>query len=423
MNRHPRHVPFRSPQDIHDLQAQLFSPNTTTTAQSRAIERIIALETKTKLPHTLLSTAYLLRIHHQFLSVSFPEGSCDAMTLQLGATMALIRFVNGLLDPSQQSQFAIPLNLLAKKIGLPSWFVELRHAGTHEGLPSLEMLRLGVVGALDWLKNNYWDKLTGKIVEGDGNDGKMVDSGEMDEDWKEVLRKYRRLRRVDINRFIKVGDSSEEGKEYWKVVKILESGISKNEFYKVLMFKKCIINERYKWEQIKLLYEPLFLYLIKRHNDVFVVKILDKLMFKVYEFENKFTIESGDDDTYNEKEIEQVKSWCLWITEKINPDKASRVVEILGKTNQTFSIEVLTKLKTRGIELGKIDEKIQSIENFLSDKVNNTTPKRTNDDDDLDIFQDLENLKKRVKLNTTTKLPIKMFEKHTSWEPKPFGVL
>ncbi len=412
MNKHPRQVPFRSQKDIHFLKTQLFAPESTLSTQTRAIQRILTLETKTKLPHTLLSTAYLFQIHHEFQS-----NLTSTTVLQLSATMTLIRFVNGLLDPSQQSQFAIPLNLLAKKIGLPSWFVELRHAGTHEGLPSLEMLEIGVLGALDWLKVNYWEKI--KSEEEEEEEEEEVD----DEDWKDVLRRYRRMRRVDINKFIKFGDSSEEGKEYWKVVKVLESGVLKNEFYKVLMFKKCIINEKYKWEQIRLLYEPLFLYLIK-NQESFVLKILDKLMFKVYEDENKL-VSVDEEEVYNGKEIQQVKSWCLWILEKINNNNEDniigKVVEVLSKTNQSFSIEMLERLKLKNVEMDKINLKINTIQSNLKEK-NNITPSKRKEDD-LDIFQDLENLKKRVKLNKSTNLPIKIFEPHSNWIPKPFGVL
>ncbi|KAI8051475.1 Las1-like-domain-containing protein [Syncephalis plumigaleata] len=39
---------------------------------------------------------------------------------------------------------------------MPSWFVELRHAGTHEQLPSLSILRTTCGQALHWLYNSYW---------------------------------------------------------------------------------------------------------------------------------------------------------------------------------------------------------------------------------------------------------------------------
>ncbi|TQS35131.1 hypothetical protein Golomagni_04456 [Golovinomyces magnicellulatus] len=45
---------------------------------------------------------------------------------------------------------------IAKNIGLPSTFVELRHQATHEELPSLTRLRTATFEALDWIWNYYW---------------------------------------------------------------------------------------------------------------------------------------------------------------------------------------------------------------------------------------------------------------------------
>ncbi|KAJ3055572.1 rRNA-processing protein las1 [Rhizophlyctis rosea] len=45
---------------------------------------------------------------------------------------------------------------VAEQLGLPGWFVELRHAGTHDQLPSMQLLRSGCTQALGWLNENYW---------------------------------------------------------------------------------------------------------------------------------------------------------------------------------------------------------------------------------------------------------------------------
>jgi ribosomal biogenesis protein LAS1 len=49
--------------------------------------------------------------------------------------------VNGLVDPLQVGAYARSISSIAAQLGLPSWLVELRHAATHEDLPSLELLR------------------------------------------------------------------------------------------------------------------------------------------------------------------------------------------------------------------------------------------------------------------------------------------
>ena len=54
---------------------------------------------------------------------------------------AVIRLVNGLVDPLQVGMYARSIHSIAQQLGLPAWLVELRHAATHEDLPSLELLR------------------------------------------------------------------------------------------------------------------------------------------------------------------------------------------------------------------------------------------------------------------------------------------
>ena len=65
----------------------------------------------------------------------------STIVLRQSYALAIIRLVNGLVDPLQQGAYARPISSIAAQIGLPSWLVELRHAATHEDLPSLHLLR------------------------------------------------------------------------------------------------------------------------------------------------------------------------------------------------------------------------------------------------------------------------------------------
>jgi ribosomal biogenesis protein LAS1 len=49
--------------------------------------------------------------------------------------------VNGLVDPLQVGTYARSIASIATQLGLPLWLVEMRHAATHEDLPSLALLR------------------------------------------------------------------------------------------------------------------------------------------------------------------------------------------------------------------------------------------------------------------------------------------
>ena len=51
---------------------------------------------------------------------------------------------------------------IAKTIGLPATYVELRHQATHEELPSLSKLRTATQKALRWIWDYYWVHLTVK---------------------------------------------------------------------------------------------------------------------------------------------------------------------------------------------------------------------------------------------------------------------
>lgn len=49
---------------------------------------------------------------------------------------------------------------IAKTIGLPATYVELRHQATHEELPSLPKLRIAARKALKWIWDFYWADLS-----------------------------------------------------------------------------------------------------------------------------------------------------------------------------------------------------------------------------------------------------------------------
>ena len=93
------------------------------------------------LPHALESLlSILVAVQQDHASGTGP--SCSLSLRQSYAT-ALIRLVNGLVDPLQAGTYARSILSIAAQIGLPAWLVELRHAATHEDLPSLELLRDG----------------------------------------------------------------------------------------------------------------------------------------------------------------------------------------------------------------------------------------------------------------------------------------
>eukprot|EP01134_Creolimax_fragrantissima_P004606 CFRG4606T1 len=77
-------------------------------------------------------------------------------TLRLMHSMAVVRFVNGMVDSVQRGTHARSVSALAAELGLPEWVVDFRHDATHTALPSLESCRMTSKYVLDWLKVKYW---------------------------------------------------------------------------------------------------------------------------------------------------------------------------------------------------------------------------------------------------------------------------
>jgi len=97
------------------------------------------------------------------------------------------RFVTGLLDGYQDKKYKLSMYSIAKNIGLPATFVELRHQCTHEELPSLSKLRGAAARSLTWIWEQYWSSLEGK---GEPLEEEAEEEEDISEDLSRVLREY-----------------------------------------------------------------------------------------------------------------------------------------------------------------------------------------------------------------------------------------
>lgn len=152
---HARIVPWADPKELDDLKIWFYSEN----EREKAVAKVKSYQSRGSqfLPHVIDSTSQLTSA----VLLDETNNQVGMNAIRMAYTMALIRFVNGILDPNQRAQYAIPLHRLAQNVGLSSWFVELRHWGTHEReLPSIEMLRITTKEALTWLWDHYWNDNT-----------------------------------------------------------------------------------------------------------------------------------------------------------------------------------------------------------------------------------------------------------------------
>ncbi|KAK0456394.1 Las1-like-domain-containing protein [Armillaria borealis] len=136
----PRRVPWTSIAELDQVCAWIYEDENDLDSKILAVNKLTAWKVITALPHAIESTLAFLVV---FLDDSGPNKATFSLSLRQNYAAAVIRLVNGLVDPLQLGAYARSIASISHQLGLPLWLVELRHASTHEDLPSLELLREG----------------------------------------------------------------------------------------------------------------------------------------------------------------------------------------------------------------------------------------------------------------------------------------
>lgn len=150
----PRRVPYRSLDDLGAVHRQIYGglEASSSTALPPPPPSELALYTY----HSPASVPVALGLTAALLSALSLPPSVGSLAKRLALASALVRLVNSLVDPLQQGLYARPVALLAAELGLPGWLVELRHAATHDDLPSVAVLVEAGREALAYLDKAYW---------------------------------------------------------------------------------------------------------------------------------------------------------------------------------------------------------------------------------------------------------------------------
>ncbi|KAF9771463.1 hypothetical protein IL306_010879 [Fusarium sp. DS 682] len=128
--------------------------------QHQAVARVSMWMQRGNCPHMVESTALLMAAMLSDGEAAAGENAASsAYAIRAAYSAAFSRFVTGLLDSHQDKQRKQSMYSIAKTIGLPATFVELRHQSTHEQLPSLAKLRTAAKKALLWIWDYYWKQL------------------------------------------------------------------------------------------------------------------------------------------------------------------------------------------------------------------------------------------------------------------------
>ncbi|UKZ70145.1 uncharacterized protein TrAtP1_011143 [Trichoderma atroviride] len=165
--------------------------------QHKAVGRVSMWMQRGNCPHMVESTALLMAAVLSDEAAAAGNAGASTYAVRAAYAAAFSRFVTGLLDGHQDKLRKQSMYSIAKNIGLPATFVELRHQATHEQLPSLAKLRSAARKALVWIWDYYWKHL-GEAEKAKDPCRELVLSYLREDDEASRHRVMRQLRRWDL---------------------------------------------------------------------------------------------------------------------------------------------------------------------------------------------------------------------------------
>lgn len=121
---------------------------------------------------------------------------------------------------------------IAKIVELPATFVELRHAATHEPLPSLSKLRLASQKALTWIWGYFWGKLSDDTLNSEScftYVQRLLREKDSKEDTDLDLKKSRWSRKEVLATLLDLSENAQEPEVLLGSLKIYDSLLNENE--------------------------------------------------------------------------------------------------------------------------------------------------------------------------------------------------
>ncbi|KAK9274267.1 hypothetical protein L1049_019081 [Liquidambar formosana] len=150
-------VPWISWDEWDFVRQALFSSSPDSVAS--ALGRISAWRSRGCLPVVVEVTASIIEIQQNdpfFRADLTNDDSRSEEMLAMLYCMAIMRFVNGVVEKTRKKT-EVSIAEAADMMGIPRMLIDIRHEGSHRDLPSLRLVRLASIQALDWLKSYYWE--------------------------------------------------------------------------------------------------------------------------------------------------------------------------------------------------------------------------------------------------------------------------
>ncbi|AWU76017.1 uncharacterized protein C5L36_0B12450 [Pichia kudriavzevii] len=469
----PHITAFKFPNELEFLY-KCFYLSKDTDLKRQAISKVRSYLTKSPIPHSIEITALLMEAmledetqtgvklfkyeeRKTFLTSSNNPTATD-LNIRLQYSMIMVKFVNGLLDPFQQSMFNISLHKLAVELKLPNYFVECRHICTHERLPSLQMLRMITQRAYQWLRVEYWENILNKYKSLDllevnetrwnmslmnvkrTHDLKTLQQKEQNGDifskysLKEVenlLKSIRKDRKREIQEKVKLQSVVDDTN---KLKHLIDTKNASN-IIQIMIFRNVLLLQTEKNHDVnekQLVGMRMIWGTILQNLDVTFVT---KLWIELFKLSTSTTLVNYGTNYVeeciinnkpikylkSEAEIRQCENWIKWILENITFIDKSNIGEIVQllftQSNASrICVPILNNQYSALLTEVNCQEKIATLEKTIQRFWTNETnfKKRTLEDVELNILDD-ENTNKR------TKTSINLFDSYSSWRPIPFG--
>lgn len=412
---------YKSNYELLQLKAKFYSGDRQLWQQ--ALSMVSVLQLRGRIPHGVECTALFTAAIVNDNNVS--GNSANAFLVRSAYAMAVVRFVNGILDPFQQGQFASALVNIAKVVGLPLSFVELRHAATHEQLPTLEALRTLAQRALEWLLDNFWEELPAP-AQGGWKYVELKSRASAESQITVWLKIYKRFRKRNLESALTQGVpnlSDPEERTFWTAVDNLRaSSASPTENHlliKLLVKSDFLVRHavEVKWKTANKLYMPL----------------LD-LLGPAFKFQvSLLLIDACSPLTENQFQGRSVSQADQWLTGLVplvvagpfplalphqTIKSASEVKSAIRTTMGLLDLASSTYKLLDDILLGNetLAKKQFALPPLLEDILAGVSSREESETEEKEeASDDIENEKKRQKT-------IAIFHEHTSWEPLLFGV-
>ncbi|XP_027164035.1 uncharacterized protein LOC113764159 isoform X1 [Coffea eugenioides] len=331
-------VPWISWDEWEFVRISLFSSSPPSVAS--ALQRITAWRSKGCLPVVVEVTASIVEIQQKdpFFRHDLPGEAVDSEEmLAMLYCMAIMRLVNGIIEKTRKKT-EVSIAEAAGAIGIPRMLIDIRHEGSHRDLPSLHLVRIASMKALDWLKEYYWEPQKNAIP----NQADVISNARVE--IKHRLYELASCLRAKCG--LRSGSSLVKGKRF----KHLECLHGPNKFLSLMAMKYTNSKSSVSKKQVNKLLKN-----VRRLYSSFsgeVVDVLLELLLKAMDLSNMVELCENQETRHRSETIPTVSNAWKPVVIKLFKKEPELLWSLLKA--------VLIKIETKGGNNNEIDEHLSS---------------------------------------------------------------